>query len=142
VSLRSEMAQTQAAAAAKSIVQRLVKGESLAAIGKGLNLTVKEVPGLKRKDPGQPAEIEATAFRAAKPKSGQPSAATVALANGDQAVVIVKDVRDGDPAKLAQEDRVAYQRELQRGYSTAELQEMIAALRAQAKIKIWDDRLN
>lgn len=141
-SLRSEMAEAKAAAAAKAMVERLNKGEALAVVAKSANLSVKEVPGLKRKDAGQPPEIVATAFRIARPKSALPGVASTALADGDEAVVVVKAVQDGDPAKLSQEDRVAYQRELQRGYSTAELQEMIAALRAQARIKIWDDRLN
>lgn len=140
--LRSQMAQAKAAAAAKAMVERINKGETLAAVAKAANLSVKEVPGLKRKDVGQPPEIVAAAFRIARPKPTQPGIATTALADGDQAVVLVKAVHDGDPAKISKEDRAAYQRELQRAYSTAELQEMIAALRAQAKIKIWDDRLN
>jgi len=66
----------------------------------------------------------------------------VVLDNGDYAVLMLQDVHEGDPAKLSKEDRIAYQREMQRAYSEAEVRALIDHLRAQAKIKVWDERLN
>lgn len=140
--LRAEMARTKAAAAGKALSQRLAKGEALEAIATELKLTVKKVLGLKRKDAGQPPEVVAAAFRLAKPVDGQTSVDAVALANGDHAILVLQAVHDGDPAKLSKEDRLAYQRELLRAYSASEFQAMVDALRAQAKIKVWDDRIN
>ena len=140
--LRTEMARTKAAEAGKALVQRLTKGAKLGDIAAELKLAVKDVPGLKRKDAGQPPEVVAATFRLAKPVKGQTNAETVALENGDQVVLVLQAVHDGDPTKLSKEDLLAYKRELLRAYGTSEFEAMVDALRAQAKIKVWDDRIN
>ena len=140
--LQAEAARAKAAEAGKAMLQRLNKGETLAALATQAKLTVKEVEGLRRTDPGQPAPIVNAAFRLARPDKGQARYVAVALDNGDYAVLMLRAVHDGDPAKLAKEDRVAYQRELQRADSEAEVQALIEHLRTQAKIKVWDERLN
>jgi peptidyl-prolyl cis-trans isomerase D len=140
--LQEEAARAKTAEAGKAMLQRLNKGETLAVLATQAKLTVKEVQGLRRNDPGQPAPIVKAAFRLARPDKTQARYDAVALDNGDYAVLMLQAVHEGDPAKLSKEDRLAYQRELQRAYSEAEVQALIDHLRAQAKIKVWDERLN
>ncbi len=140
--LRQEAASAKAAEAGKAMLERLNKGATLAALAAQAKLTVKEVKGLRRTDPGQPAPIVNAAFRLARPDKGQVRYGSVVLDNGDYAVLMLQAVHEGDPDKLTKEDRLSYQRELQRAYSDAEVQALIDHLRAQAKIKVWEDRLN
>ncbi len=140
--LRQETASAKAAEAGKAMLTRLNKGETLAALATQAKLTVKDVQGLRRTDPGQPAAIVQAAFRLARPDKGQARYGTVALDNGDYAVLMLQSVHEGDPSELTKEDRLAYRRGLQRANSEAEVQALIDQLRAQAKIKIWEDHLN
>lgn len=140
--LQEEAARAKAAAAGKAMLQSLNKGESLAAMATQAKLTVKKAPGLRRADPGMPAPLVKASFRLAAPDKGRARYDAVALENGDYAVLMLQGVHDGDPAKLSKEDRLAARRELQRAYAEAEVQALIDHLRAQAKIKTWEDRLN
>ncbi len=140
--LQDEAARAKVAEAGKAMLQRLNKGEPLAVLATQAKQTVKEVKGLRRTDPGQPAPILKAAFQLARPDKGKARYDAVALDNGDYAILMLQDVHEGDPAKLSKEDRIAYQREMQRAYSEAEVRALIDHLRAQAKIKVWDERLN
>jgi peptidyl-prolyl cis-trans isomerase D len=140
--LQDDAARAKAAEAGNAMLQSLNKGETLAALAAQARLTVKEVKGLGRSDSAQPAPLVKAAFQMARPDKSKASYDVVTLDNGDYAVLMLQAVHEGDPAKLSKEDRLAYQRELQRAYSEAEMSEMIDHLRAQAKIKVWDDRLN
>ncbi len=140
--LQEEAARAKTAAAAKTLLQHLNKGETLTALATQDKLAVKQVQGLRRTDAGLPASLVTMAFQLPRPDKGQASYGSVMLDNGDYAVLMLQAVHEGDPGKLAKVDRTSYQRELQRAYSDVEVQALIDHLRAQAKIKVWDERLN
>lgn len=90
---------------ALAAVDRLREGESAGAVASDLNSSL-EVPGwVERTADNIPAELVDTVFSMPQPRSGKASVRHASLADGNQAVLILSAVKDGDPAKLTEQER-------------------------------------
>ena len=89
-----------------------------------------------RNQTGVSPQILMAAFQAPDPASAGRTVKTVALDNGDQAVLLVTAMKPGDPSTLKGEDRNRQMQGLSREEGNAEFGAYIAYLRQQAKIKI------
>lgn len=91
--LRGARAQDAALEAAKAAAEKLRTG---AAWAEALPNAVPEAPGaINRTQESVPAPVRAAAFALPAPSEGAPSVGTAPMENGDVAVVLVKEVKDG-----------------------------------------------
>jgi peptidyl-prolyl cis-trans isomerase D len=141
---REQLVQQRAAAAAQELGAQLEKkaaaGEPLQQLAQGGKARLEQ-PGFVARGAEQvPAPVLRKAFELPKPGEGAASVGGVRLANGSYAVVAVDDVRqqtgDVDPAQT--ERLVA---ELRSIHGQQALRSLIEALRQQADIEIYEDRL-
>ncbi|HEX3396183.1 MAG TPA: SurA N-terminal domain-containing protein [Steroidobacteraceae bacterium] len=122
-----------ASAAAADALKRLNAGESWDAVAKILGAPVQAPKFVARTDQGVPTEVRVTAFKAPKPAQ-KPVYETLALSDGDAAVLAVSGVRE-DPNAAAVPDvnmRVQYAAQIASG----EAQSYAAGARADAKITL------
>jgi peptidyl-prolyl cis-trans isomerase D len=76
-----------------------------------------------------------------RPAEGKPTSAMAALANDSYALVQLKGVHDGDPAKADQAGRDQVRQQLQQQNAGAVARAFIASLRKSTKIEIAEDRI-
>lgn len=137
--LKQQRAAEQASALAVSLADQVKKGANPAALAdtektKGVSYTAPAF--VQRNDPKVPPQILSSAFTAPDPASAGRSVETVALDNGDQAVLIVSAVKPGEVSALKDQDRLKQLRDLSRAEGDAEFGAYLAYLRQQAKVKI------
>lgn len=121
----------QAAAAA---VQRLSAGEPWDGVAKSLGATPETPKFVARSDQAVPLDVRKDAFDGPKP-AGKPVFSSVALTNGDAAVVQVSAVRE-DPSGDSKGERAEAQREFAQAIAAAEAQSYEAAARAASKVTL------
>jgi peptidyl-prolyl cis-trans isomerase D len=91
---------------------------------------------IERVDPSVPTEVLAAAFALPKPAEGQVERERVALANGNQAVLVLTGVRPGAPDSVPQAERDQRRRQLADQAAYAELTGYVGELRDQASVRI------
>ncbi len=132
--LKREGGREQAETKAKELLERLLAGEEPAqlAAGQGIEWNVHEV--LKRDSREvNPAAVQA-AFRAARPKEGGMTAERIALPSGEQVILAVLGVSDGDPAAATEPEREAARNMLQQAAGQAAYESALVGLQSRAKI--------
>lgn len=140
--LRREKAQDAARAAAEKIDRRIAKGEDPKTIAAEFEVEWKRENGVKR-DAGQlDAAITHAAFAMPRPKSkDKPTAQTVELRTGDQAIVALYAVADPNVAKVDEATRKSRREELERADGEAQFALLLQGIRSRAKIEVHPDRL-
>ena len=135
--LKQQRATEAASKLAISLSLEVQKGADPATLTKGKGGVSFVKPAyVGRSQTGVPLQILSAAFEAPDPASSGRTVKTVALDNGDQAVLLVTAMKPGDPAALKDEDRNRQMQNLSREDGSAEFGAYIAYLRQQAKIKI------
>lgn len=137
--LKQQRASQQASALAVSLTEQVKKGADPAALAKadkakGVSFTAPTF--VQRNQQNVPPQLLSSAFVAPDPVTAGKSVQTVALDNGDQAVLIVSAMRPGDASTLKDQDRLKQLQSLSREEGNAEFGAYLAYLRQQAKIKI------
>ncbi|HQT43788.1 MAG TPA: SurA N-terminal domain-containing protein [Halothiobacillus sp.] len=96
---------------------------------------------MKRNDPkaGIPTEALAAAFAVPPVASGKVATAVVQLNDGNEAVVVVTSIKDGDPSQISAEDKQQLSQQIQQADAQQALGALLQTLRAQAKITINQD---
>lgn len=102
--LRSERAAEQVAAQAQQWVEQLRGGESLDAIAEGLEWV--EAQGVDRGSEAVPATVLREVFAMPAPEQDGTTYASAALAGGDQVIIALRGVTEGD-SELSDEERSA-----------------------------------
>lgn len=120
---------------AAELLSKVREGTVASKLAEGQRVTWASEKALKRDAEKVDAAILKEAFRLPKPASGNVSN-TVALASGDQAVVIVSKVVDGDPAKADEKQRAEVRAQLQRAFSTAASDAAMSGARASMEIAL------
>jgi peptidyl-prolyl cis-trans isomerase D len=140
--LRQQQAREAIGKVVTALRERVSKGESLAALVSESGGELKQ-PGLvKRREVGKAdGAVLREAFRLAVPVTGQVTVGSVQLANGDQAVIVLRQIVPGKPEDMAEAERKALVQQLVNQAGTAELQGFLDSLRQETKIVIHDDRL-
>ncbi len=131
----------QAQARADELFARLENGESLDAIATEAKSEVKAEKGIGRNALTVDAAVVSAVFDMARPQEGKPNTKLVALPNDEYALVHLDAVADADPTALDATTREAARTGLSEAASTAAVLEFVAALRANMKIKIVEDRM-
>lgn len=137
--LKQQHAAQQASALAISLTEQVKKGADPAALAKadkakGVSYTAPAF--VQRNQQNVPPQLLSSAFVAPDPVTTGKSIQTVALDNGDQAVLIVSAMKPGDASTLKDQDRLKQLQSLSREQGSAEFGAYLAYLRQQAKIKI------
>lgn len=128
---RGEQLAVEAAAAA---VKRLDGGESWDSVAKSLTLTPEAPKFVARSDQAVPLGVRKDAFDGPKPQA-KPVYSSVALSDGDAAVVQVSAVRQ-EPGGDAQAQQTEARREFAQQSAAADAQSYEAAVRANAKVTV------
>ena len=135
--IKQQRATEAASKLAISMSEAVKKGADPATVAKGNGGGVSYVKPafVGRSQAGVPAQLLSAAFQAPDPNAGR-SVETVALDNGNQAVLLVTAMKPGDASGLKDQDREKELRSLSREDGNAEFGAYLAYLRQQAKIKI------
>lgn len=83
-----------------------------------------------------PAEAIRAAFALPPAPEGQLATKALSLSDGDEALVVVKAIKDGDPAAVSEQDKAALSAEIQRAQAQQTMSVLLKALRDEAKITI------
>ncbi|HEV2332553.1 MAG TPA: SurA N-terminal domain-containing protein [Gammaproteobacteria bacterium] len=137
--LKQQHATQQASALAISLGEQVKQGADPAALAKadkakGVSYTAPAF--VQRSQQNVSPQLLSSAFVAPDPATAGRSVQTVALDNGDQAVLIVSAMKPGDAGALKDADRLKQLQSLSREQGNAEFGAYLAYLRQQAKIKI------
>ncbi|HET7176043.1 MAG TPA: SurA N-terminal domain-containing protein [Gammaproteobacteria bacterium] len=137
--LKQQHAAQQASALAISLTEQVKKGAdpaALAKVDKAKAVSYTAPAFVQRSQQKVPPQLLSSAFVAPDPATAGKSVQTVALDNGDQAVLIVSAMKPGDAGALKDPDRLKQLQSLSREQGSAEFGAYLAYLRQQAKIKI------
>jgi peptidyl-prolyl cis-trans isomerase D len=134
--LKAEAARNAAAAKGADALARLQKGESWDAVAADLKLTPSGKRFITREDAIAPEAVRRTAFSAPKSQiaEAKPHYAGAATADGNYAIVAVTQVRAGDPAAEAQEEKDARRRRVERQTGNEEFSGYMAEAERTTKI--------
>ena len=113
-------------------VKRLTAGEPWDSVAKSLGAAPEAPKFVARSDQAVPLDVRKEAFDGPKP-AGKPVYSSVALTDGDAAVVQVSAVRE-DPGGDAKADSAEARREFAQAIAAAETQGYAAAARADSKV--------
>lgn len=97
---------------------------------------------VERTDGEVPTELLATAFGASTLAEGAPQRELVPMASGDQAVLLLRGVRGGEPEEVPREERDQRQRALADQAASIELSAYIDTVSEQATVRIPEEVLN
>ena len=86
--------------------------------------------------PTLPADVIRAAFAVPPAPSGQLATSALTLRDGNEAVVVVSAVTDGDPAKISAEDKQQLSAQIGQADAQQSLGAMLQTLRSEAKITI------
>jgi exosome complex RNA-binding protein Csl4 len=112
----------------------LTGGASWDDVAKSLGLAAQPPQFVSRNDEAVPVEVRAQAFDEPKP-AAQPVYTSVALKNGDSAVLEVSAVRE-DPSGDSTVQEAQLRRQFSRQTASAEAEGYAAAARADAKVSL------
>lgn len=140
--VRRQKASEAVRAAADTLAERLAGGEEPVAVADTEGLQWQRHEGLARSGEGEvPGPVRRTAFAVPRPAEGERTAQAVELASGDQAVVAVSRVVDGEPAEVPADERQKERRDLVRAEGRIAYESLLSYLRSRADVTIRADQL-
>lgn len=99
-------------------------------------MTVKEANGLTKNKNALPEQLSDAIFRAAKPVAGKTTSFGVALATGEQVVVILKKVTPGIMNDEDKKQMALAQKNLAKAFGQSEFNAMLASLETKADVSV------
>lgn len=141
--LREERAAEAAREEAERLRDALAAGESpeQLATEAGEAVRFRAPQWIARDSGGVPRAVRDQAFRLAVAADSESPVTELARVSDGWAVVVVDEVRPGDPSALSAEEREQLRTTLNRLDGNAAFEALVAALREQADISIREDRL-
>lgn len=135
--LKQQGAAKQAQAVADKINAAIQSGKTLDAAAAAEHLKAEPAKFVGRSSTDLPAPLATAAFKAPPPAgANKPSAGTVALGNGDQAVYAVLDIKPGDPKAVTGIEKQLMIRQLVSLHAQADLAAYVEYLHSHADIDI------
>lgn len=129
-----KMAQKQA----KQVMSEAAAGKQLQALaGQYSQATYKDPGFVERNQKGLDQALLSKAFDMPHPRKGKPSYDTVALDDGDYAVVGLSGIRYPDPSKATADQRKKLRKKLSQQHGNAEFALYMDSIRDQIKVKIY-----
>ena len=136
-SLQQRAAEKVASEQATKIHEAVAAGTALETAAADHGLTVEEKDGLTRRSGDIPPGLLRAVFEAPRPSAGEGVVAgQVALPDGDQAVFVVRQVTDADPAALNDAQRRAVQQQLAARRAQREYGSFVSQQRLDADVEI------
>ena len=144
--VRADILQARADEAAKkqadALYAQLQKGGGLEAVAKTAGQPVKPATAVGRDSSAFDPQLLDTVFRMPRPQADKPSKALASLPKGRYALVVLNAVHDGDASSLPKPQREMLRQQIgTQVVGQLELDGLLAALRAHAKIEVAMDRL-
>ena len=139
--LVAEKTATLAREQAEGLAKRLTAGETLEKLAAESKLKLESAAGLGRNAANVDSQLVAELFKLARPAEGKPSTGIASLADHGYALLQLKAVHDGDPAKVDTAGRDQVRQQLQQIGAIQAERAFIASLRQQTKIEIAEDRM-
>jgi peptidyl-prolyl cis-trans isomerase D len=138
----AEMAKRKAEERGKALLERLVKGEEREALARSEQLAWTEVKGATRDDDAKLSRaVGRLAFRIPYATPGEARYDGVSLGTGDYVIVGITGVSEPDLSKPDEEKRKVERESLFANYANNDWRDYLAALKADAKITTYTDKL-
>lgn len=134
-------ARMQSAERAKEAINELHSGSDVATVAQKYSSELKEPGFVKRNDTQVPEPILSKAFMLARPSSDTETVDSLAIADSDYAVVLLKSVREPD-ANNADNERKADEMRQAREYATREIEACLEAMEATADVRIMRENFD
>lgn len=134
--IKREKALTEAKARSASLLEQVRAGESPAALAAGEGVQWHAQQTLGRDSKELEGAILDAAFRLPAPDADAVSSDSVALRSGDQVVVVLYTVTDGDPAAVDEAGREQVRKQLLRAASNAASEAAMAGVRGRMEISV------
>ncbi|RFA30482.1 hypothetical protein CAI21_05365 [Alkalilimnicola ehrlichii] len=140
--LAREQAEDRARELAAELRERLEAGDSLESLAELDGVTAHEADTVVRgSGTNHPGAVVRQAFMMSRPSEDAPSVADVQVGNGRYAVIQLHNVTDGDIEALDEGEREQYRMLLQQAYGQAALAGLLADLREEANVRVYEDRI-
>jgi peptidyl-prolyl cis-trans isomerase D len=139
--ITAEAVRTASAAKARAFGERFEQGGDLAAIAAEAGATVTDAAAVGRQALNHDGSVVEQAFKLPRPAAGATVKRLVELTGDRFALVELRAVADGDPARLDAAIRDAARKQLQQAVAAAEARALVDALRAAVEIRIVEERL-
>lgn len=138
--LRREKGLQRARELARTAMESLRSGQSAEEVAASMGAPLNTPGWVMRDNEELDSNVVRTAFSMPRP-SGNASIALAALAEGDQAVVVVSEVEDGDPTSLGDDERQDIARRLAARNANVEFRVFETAIREDMDVTIHEERL-
>ncbi|MDH5435917.1 MAG: hypothetical protein OEX83_04075, partial [Gammaproteobacteria bacterium] len=138
--LKAQIASTHAKILADKIKQRLIAGEAGNKIAAELKLKWLNKASVARNESSLNPDVVKKAFGLGRPE-GKSLIDTVELGNGDFAVVVVSNVKDGDTVAVTEDEKLNLARTIIRARSMDTYNAYMKGLRNESKIVIRETEL-
>ena len=139
--LREQQARETIAKDAETLKSRAAKGEPLQTLAKELGGKHQNAGLVSRDAPGVDRAVLATAFRLPQPETGKVALGSIALANGDQAVLEVAQVIPGQKDALSEAERKSIAQQLAQQAGSGQFEGLVDSARIKTKVVTYGDRL-
>ena len=114
----------------------LQAGKILKELAEQESLEYQSLTNLTRNNGELDWQISRAVFSSAKPKGDQPTAIQVGLANGEQVVVNVLSVTEGEPSKAAADNQQLAKTNIARALGQSDFNSVLSALQEVAVITV------
>ncbi|HVV96252.1 MAG TPA: SurA N-terminal domain-containing protein [Rhodanobacteraceae bacterium] len=137
----AERLQKKAKERADSLFADLGKGQTLDQVAAANGLKVEEQKDFTRDALSVDSALVKAAFAMPKPVAGKPEHQLVVLGGDAYALIELDSVTDADPSKLDAKTKEAARNTLANGLALTMTREFVDALRANAKIRVSEDKI-
>jgi peptidyl-prolyl cis-trans isomerase D len=132
--LESEKAEAQAKELAQAVLERVRAGEQPGDLAEALGIEWSEQQTIKRDSADVARSISSAVFAMPHPAEGEQGSKQLALPSGDQAIVILYRVEDGNPAEADDKARRQAQVKLQQAAARAAENALVEGIRSRMDI--------
>ncbi len=134
--LRLHLAKEETKHQADELKKKLQQGMTLAELAKAQTLSLNRPKAFRRDSTDLPAPIVEAAFKITKPGSGNATPNVIGMENGDQVLMNLLSVKDGNPETIDPKELEAGRHFLAQAAGQAEFGALISQLREQGDIVI------
>jgi peptidyl-prolyl cis-trans isomerase D len=140
--LRNKAMHAKAIALGNKILASLKSGKTVQDVSASHKLKAVSTGLIVRSSDKHKPELVVHAFRMGKPQKGKPVNDGVALENGDYAVLVLKQVKDGDPKKAPAIARQFMSLSMANLFSESVIKQFIEQIRSGAEVEINDKAID
>jgi peptidyl-prolyl cis-trans isomerase D len=134
--LETDKATTQAKELSQAVLERIRAGEQPTELAEALGIEWSDKQTIGRDSPEVARPISSAVFAMPHPAENKPASRQLALPSGDQAVVLLYAVENGDPAAADDKARRQARVKLQQAASRAAETSLLAGIRSRTDITI------